>query len=134
MLMTSLKGFHVFFFFSVADGIEDLLSGSNLNRKGIRDGVSFLIDKIWNLMNSRRKSRSSLSQLKNSDGGNRRQSFGGVTGDLNQRIRNVRFELKECIAPAIASVEADIASDNADKVILALTNFLGGTSYVLRTI
>ena len=52
--------------------------------------------------------------------------YSGLTGDIHQRLANVRAEIKGLIAPARKSVEEDIAKDNRDKILLALTNFLGG--------
>ena len=52
--------------------------------------------------------------------------YGGLTGDLNQRIANVQREIKECIGSARSSVREEIAKNNRDLVLLALVNFLGG--------
>ena len=52
--------------------------------------------------------------------------YGGLTGDINQRLANVREEIKGLIAPARKSVEEEIAQNNRDKILLALVNFLGG--------
>lgn len=54
--------------------------------------------------------------------------FSGITGDVNQRIENVRTEIKEFIPIARQSVAEEIAQGNRDKVLLALVNFLGGMS------
>ena len=52
--------------------------------------------------------------------------YGGITGDINQRIGNVRQEIKELIGPAKQSVREEIAQNNRDLILLALVNFLGG--------
>jgi len=57
--------------------------------------------------------------------------YGGLTGDINQRLANVREEIKGLIAPARKSVEEEIAQNNRDKILLALVNFLGATFGVL---
>lgn len=57
--------------------------------------------------------------------------YNGLTGDIHQRLANVREEIKGLIAPARKSVEEDIAKDNRDKILLALVNFLGATFGVL---
>jgi len=57
--------------------------------------------------------------------------YGGLTGDIHQRLANVREEIKGLIAPARKSVEEEIAQSNRDKILLALVNFLGATFGVL---
>ena len=52
--------------------------------------------------------------------------YEGITGDINQRIGNVRQEIKESIGPAKQSVREEIAQNNRDLILLALVNFLGG--------
>ena len=52
--------------------------------------------------------------------------YGGLTGDVNQRLANVREEIKGLIGPARKSVEEEVAQNNRDKILLALVNFLGG--------
>ena len=64
-----------------------------------------------------------------SDQFNRRSGslgYGGITGDINLRISNVRQEIKEIIGPAKQSVREEIAQNNRDLILLALVNFLGG--------
>ena len=55
--------------------------------------------------------------------------YGGLTGDIHQRLANVREEIKGLIGPARKSVEEEIAQSNRDKILLALVNFLGGKFY-----
>jgi len=57
--------------------------------------------------------------------------YSGLTGDIHQRLANVREEIKGLIAPARTSVEEEIAKNNRDKILLALVNFLGATFGVL---
>jgi len=57
--------------------------------------------------------------------------YGGLTGDIHQRLANVREEIKGLIGPARKSVEEEIAQSNRDKILLALVNFLGATFGVL---
>ena len=52
--------------------------------------------------------------------------YGGLTGDIHQRLANVRKEIKGLIVPARKSVQNEIAQNNRDKILLALVNFLGG--------
>ena len=54
--------------------------------------------------------------------------YSGLTGDIHQRLANVREEIKGLIAPARTSVEEEIAKNNRDKILLALVNFLGGNT------
>ena len=60
--------------------------------------------------------------------------YGGLTGDINQRLANVREEIKGLIAPARKSVEEEIAQNNRDKILLALVNFLGGKIFCNKNI
>lgn len=57
--------------------------------------------------------------------------YNGLTGDIHQRLANVREEIKGLIGPARKSVEEEIAKNNRDKILLALVNFLGATFGVL---
>ena len=67
----------------------------------------------------------SIPQVKDRSGS---LGYSGITGDVNQRIENVRNEIKELIPVARQSVAEEIAQGNRDKVLLALVNFLGGMS------
>jgi len=57
--------------------------------------------------------------------------YSGLTGDIHQRLENVREEIKGLIGPARKSVGEDIAKSNRDLILLALVNFLGATFGVL---
>lgn len=48
--------------------------------------------------------------------------------DIGDRIKAVRQRIRDSIVPAKISVERDIALSNQDKVLLSVTNFLGGES------
>merc|ERR1711976_969853 len=66
----------------------------------------------------------------------RRSSFNGdVRGasNLDSRIQSTLQTIREKIPEAVDSVEDDIAVANRDRVILALSNFLGMVFGVLKT-
>ena len=70
----------------------------------------------------------SIPQVKDRSGS---LGYSGITGDVNQRIENVRNEIKELIPVARQSVAEEIAQGNRDKVLLALVNFLGGMTKLM---
>ena len=70
----------------------------------------------------------SIPQVKDRSGS---LGYSGITGDVNQRIENVRNEIKELIPVARQSVAEEIAQGNRDKVLLALVNFLGGMTTLM---
>ena len=92
-----------------------------------------LLNQILDKYGSHVKGQSNSDKLSNSF---KRRSgslgYGGITwltdhgNTTDQRITNVRNEIKGLIGPARQSVAEDIAKANRDNVLLALVNFLGG--------
>ena len=85
------------------------------------DFVQQLIDDFGKVQHA--TNAKSIPQVKERSGS---LGFSGITGDVNQRIENVKSEIKELIPVARQSVAEEIAQSNRDKVLLALVNFLGG--------
>jgi len=108
---------------SVTDNIID--GGIPHMNNNLDDLLTQLIRDVANSQREEVVSPSTLSKRSGSIG------YGGLTGDIHQRLANVREEIKGLIGPARKSVEEEIAQSNRDKILLALVNFLGATFGVL---
>jgi len=108
---------------SVTDNIID--GGIPHMNNNLDDLLTQLIRDVANSQREEVASPSTLSKRSGSIG------YGGLTGDIHQRLANVREEIKGLIGPARKSVEEEIAQSNRDKILLALVNFLGATFGVL---
>jgi len=108
---------------SVTDNIID--GGIPHMNNNLDDLLTQLIRDVANSQREEVVSPSTLSKRSGSIG------YGGLTGDIHQRLANVREEIKGLIGPARKSVEEEIAQSNRDKILLALFNFLGATFGVL---
>jgi len=108
---------------SVTDNIID--GGIPHMNNNLDDLLTQLIRDVANSQREEVVSPSTLSKRSGSIG------YGGLTGDIHQRLANVREEIKGLIGPARKSVEEELAQSNRDKILLALVNFLGATFGVL---
>jgi len=107
----------------IDDGVQPIWTRNN---NLLDDFVQQLIDDFGKVQHA--TNANSIPQVKERSGS---LGFSGITGDVNQRIENVRTEIKELIPVARQSVAEEIAQSNRDKVLLALVNFLGATFGVL---
>jgi len=108
---------------SVTDNIID--GGVPQMNNNLDDLLTQLIRDVANSQREEVLPPSTLTKRSGSIG------YGGLTGDIHQRLANVREEIKGLIGPARKSVEEEIAQSNRDKILLALVNFLGATFGVL---
>jgi len=107
----------------IDDGVKPVWTRDN---NLLDDFVQQLIDDFGKVQHA--TNVESIPQVKDRSGS---LGYSGITGDVNQRIENVRNEIKELIPVARQSVAEEIAQGNRDKVLLALVNFLGATFGVL---
>ena len=105
------------------DGVKPVWTRDN---NLLDDFVQQLIDDFGKVQHA--TNAKSIPQVKERSGS---LGFSGITGDVNQRIENVKSEIKELIPVARQSVAEEIAQGNRDKVLLALVNFLGGMTKLM---